>query len=241
MGVDAAPDGWIAVRYDQDGYVDVKRYGEADQLWHDNEGAETILVDIPIGMREASADPRECDTEARDLLSPERHSSVFPVPIRSAAMEESYEEAKLKQEECTDGSLGTQSHAITPKIRELDELLRDNDTRNETIRESHPEVCFCKLNGGDPMQFSKTGQPAAAFWERVDALETADSSVLDSLEDAGDTIREWDSPECSNDDLLDAFALAVTASDLTGQLRTLPNEPERDQEEIRMEIVYAEP
>lgn len=91
------------------------------------------------------------------------------------------------------------------------------------------------------MQFSKTGQPAAAFWERVETLKTVDDQVLGDLRVAGETVTEWDDAECSNDDLLDAFVLAVTASGLTGELRQLPEEPKIDEKELPMEIVYAKP
>lgn len=241
VGVDGAPDGWIAVRYGSDGFVDVRQYEDADALWADNRTAEAILVDVPIGLREDSAEPRACDAAARAFLSPRRHTSVFPVPIREAVYADSYEDAKETQEEQTDGSLGTQSYAIADKIRQLDELLREGDGDQDVVRESHPEVCFTALNDGEPMTHSKTGQPAAAFWERVAVLEEVDPDVLDELAAAGDRITELEDPQCSNDDLLDAFVLAVTASDLTGPLRTLPDEPETDEEGLRMEIVYAEP
>lgn len=239
IGVDGAPDGWVAVGYDA-GFAGVARYPDAETLWENNSEAETILVDVPIGMREDSGEPRACDAAARECLSPVRHSSVFPVPIRDAAHEESYEDAKDEQEAKTAGSLGVQSHAIADKIRELDDLLHGHPDAVGNVRESHPEVCFAAL-GDDPMQFSKTGQPAAAFWERVGTLETVDEETLAHLRAAGESVTGWDDPACSNDDLLDAFVLAVTASDLTGELRTLPEEPEEDERGLPMEIVYADP
>lgn len=239
VGVDGAPDGWIAVRYD-DAFVDVKQYSDVESLWDDNSNAEAILVDIPIGMREESAEARDCDTAAREYLSPNRHNSVFPVSIRPAVKKESYDDAKEVQEENTEGSLGVQSHAIADKIRELDRFFDTHSEAKGSIREAHPEVCFAAI-AGDPMQFSKTGQPAAAFWERVKTLESVDEEVFDHLETAGSTVTDLDDPECSNDDLLDAFVLAVTASNLTGELQTLPSEPEIDEEDLPMEIVYAEP
>ena len=240
VGVDGSPDGWVAVRYD-DEFVDVVQYKNAEELWDANDGAETILIDVPIGMREDSADARECDTAARALLSPDRHTSVFAVPVRDAVKKESYEEAKEIQEAKTDGSLGTQSYAIADKIRELDELLNTRTDCEGIIRESHPEVCFCALNDDEPMGFSKTSQPAAAFWERLSVLESVDENVLEAISEAGETVASWNVPECSNDDLLDAFALALTASDLTGGLETLPADPEEDDKQLSMEIVYASP
>lgn len=133
VGVDGTPDGWIAVRYGDDGFIDVNRFPDMDALWRENSSADNVLVDIPIGMREASAEPRNCDAAARECLSPDRHSSVFPVPIRPAVEKESYEDAKQKQEEKTDGSLGVQSHAISPKIRELDDFSANTRGRRESF------------------------------------------------------------------------------------------------------------
>ena len=240
VGVDGSPSGWIAVGYD-DGFAGIAWYDSMETLWSEHREAETILVDMPIGLREDCGDARECDTAARELLSPDRHNSVFPVPIRAAVHEEEYEEAKEKQEERTDGSLGTQSHSIADGIRELDCLLRNDSKGRGTIRESHPEVCFAALAGNDPMSFSKSSQPAAAFWERVSVLESIDGFAIEDLQKAGESIIQWDNPECSNDDLLDAFALALTASDLTGDLQTFSEERVTDCKDLPMEMVYAEP
>lgn len=97
------------------------------------------------------------------------------------------------------------------------------------MREAHPEVCLCALDGGSPTGYSKTGQPAAAFWERVDILERVDSTVLTHLRRAG------------TDDVVDAFALALTARPDTGELRTLPEDPPVNPEGLPMEMVYRVP
>ncbi len=167
VGVDGCADGWIAVWYDASGYAGAGLYENIGALWADHgEAAELVLVDVPIGLRTASSEKRPCDDAARDLLSPTRHSSVFPVPIRAAVHADSYGMAKTVQEERTDGSLGVQSWNIADNIAELDTFLRETAPEAVgTVREAHPEVCFCALDGGSPAQYSKTGQPAAAFWE----------------------------------------------------------------------------
>ncbi|MBT8492520.1 MAG: DUF429 domain-containing protein, partial [Deltaproteobacteria bacterium] len=44
-------------------------------------GEHSIVgIDMPLGLPESGS--RECETLARRLLSPHRHHSVFPVPIR---------------------------------------------------------------------------------------------------------------------------------------------------------------
>lgn len=235
VGVDGCADGWIAVWYDASGYAGAGLYENIGALWADHgETAELVLVDVPIGLRTASSEKRPCDDAARDLLSPTRHSSVFPVPIRAAVHADSYGMAKTVQEERTDGSLGVQSWNIADNIAELDTFLRETAPEAVgTVREAHPEVCFCALDGGSPAQYSKTGQPAAAFWERIDVLETADEAVLDHVRRAGAGIDA----AVGNDDIVDAFVLALTARPGAGSLETLPAEPPVDAEGLPMEMV----
>lgn len=235
VGVDGSPDGWFSVAYG-DGYRSSGLYGSIEGIWEDyGDEAETILVDVPIGMREESAKTRPCDREARDVLGHPRSSSVFAVPVRDAVYEDSYEDAKRVQEERTEGSIGRQTWNISGKIKELDEFfLEEAPEARGRVRESHPEVCFWALNDGGAMEYSKTQQPAGAFWERVDVLEDADGDVLGRIREAGTGLCA----EVSNDDIVDAFALALTASPLTGELRTLGGE--KDPNGLPMEMVYAE-
>jgi predicted RNase H-like nuclease len=109
IGVDGCSTGWVAVQFDDDNYEDTNLYEDIQELWMAHgDAAEQILIDVPIGLRENSNKKRLCDDAARKKLSPKRHSSVFPVPVRAAVHEESYEDAKEMQEKRTDGSLGVQ-------------------------------------------------------------------------------------------------------------------------------------
>ena len=242
IGVDGCPDGWIAVRYDET-FVDGDFYSDINAVWDAfGASAETILVDVPIGLRTDSARKRPCDDAARDRLAPTRHASVFPVPIRPAVHADSYETAKTIQERRTDGSLGVQAWHIADNIAEVDTLLRETAPEAiGTLREAHPEVCFWALNDKSPTTHSKTGAPASAFWERIDILETVDSAVLEHVRTVGRCL----SAEVTNDDILDAFVLALTASPRTGPLQQLPkkwpSDDPGDPANLPMEMVYAAP
>jgi predicted RNase H-like nuclease len=237
VGVDGSPDGWIAVWYDREGYVGSQLYGDIERLWADHgDTAEAVLIDVPIGLREESSEKRRCDDAARQVLSPVRHSSVFPVPVRAAVHESSYQAAKKAQEAHTDGSLGVQSWNIADNIAELDTFLRETaPAAVGTVRESHPEVCFWALNDRSAAEYSKTGQPAAAFWERIGVLEAIDGRIVQHVRRAGSGL----SGAVGNDDVIDAFALALTAHPWTGGLRTLPEDPPTDDKGLPMEMVYA--
>jgi predicted RNase H-like nuclease len=239
VGVDGCPDGWVAVRYGDGGYAGAGLYSDIEDLWATHgDTAQQVLIDVPIGLREDSSKKRVCDDVARQVLSPTRHSSVFPVPVRAAVHAESYEAAKAIQEERTDGSLGVQSWNIADNIAELDTFLRETAPEAVgTVREAHPEVCFWALNDRSPTGYSKTGQGAAAFWERIDILEHADEEVLTHVRDAGSGLDAG----VDNDDILDAFVLALTAHPGTGDLRTLPGEPPIDERGLPMEMVHTDP
>lgn len=237
LGVDGSPDGWIAVAYTDGEFAGAGFYPTLSELWADHDDAERIFVDVPIGLRTDSAEPRACDTAARGRLSPERHHSVFPTPIRAAAHEESYEAAKATQEAHTDGSLNRQSWGIAPKIAEADDLLRESASARGRIRECHPEVCFWAF-AGQPMTYSKTGQPRRAYWERVTTLRECESDVYDHIWSAAEEIS---GTEASTDDLVDAFAVALTARGSETELQTLPEDPERDDAGLPMEMVYRRP
>jgi len=86
IGVDGCSAGWVAVRFDDDGCEDTDLYEDIQELWTAHgDAAERILIDVPIGLRENSNAKRPCDDAARRKLSPKRHSSVFPVPVRSVS------------------------------------------------------------------------------------------------------------------------------------------------------------
>lgn len=241
VGVDSCSDGWIAVWYDNEGYAESSLYEHIEDLWAAHrDSAETVLIDVPIGLREDSNEKRPCDDAARGKLGSNRNSSVFAVPVRAAVHKDTYEDAKATQEDLTDGSLGVQSWGIADKIAQLDTFLRETEPdATEIIRESHPEVCFCALNNGNATRYSKTSQPAAAFWERIDILKSISPDVLHHIRDASRDLNA----KVGNDDVVDAFVLALTASPKTGPLRTLPDErpaeDEGDPTGLPMEMVYA--
>lgn len=94
---------------------------------------------------------------------------------------------------------------------------------------------FWALADETPMENSKTGQPAAAFRERVAIIEEIDSDIVADVRDAS---TDLDS-KVSNDDVIDAFILAIAASPSTKPLQSLPSgDPDVDPEGLTMEIVF---
>ena len=265
VGLDWGGRGWIAVVATDgpDGLeFDATVFPSILNAWRAwREDAETILVDIPIGLPSRADDDledgepivRACDTEARERLAPDRASSVFDVPCREAAREPTFGAANARNRERAGRGLTVQAWAITPRILEVEALLREFDDAREVVREAHPEVCFATLGDG-PIAASKTSEEGRRA--RLEALATLgdhyDWAVglderYETLED--EHVNELEPHErrihgSNRDDLLDAFALAVTA--FAGDLQRLPSEaaaPEvpRDRHGLPMEIVYHEP
>ncbi len=71
-----------------------------------------------------------------------RSSSVFPAPSRPALACSSYKEASRLNQQLTGRQPSRQGWAIAPKIREVDELLREDAEAHGLFREVHPELCL---------------------------------------------------------------------------------------------------
>ncbi|MFP4530364.1 MAG: DUF429 domain-containing protein [Halodesulfurarchaeum sp.] len=239
VGVDWAGNGWVtAIREDGEWFVEF--HPTVLNLWHTHRDAETILVDIPIGLRESGK--RACDLAAKAELGG-RHASVFLTPTRDAVFAPDIETAKARQEPA-DFGVQNQVWAIVPRIRELDVFLREfeGEIRGDQLLEAHPELCFAGLNGGEPIAASKgTTEGTEA---RLAVLETVDPTIGDAYADAVETFTTPSyAPTIAaskTDDILDALVLAATAARGVEKFERIPAEPGYDPVLDRpIEIVYA--
>lgn len=146
VGVDGAPGGWVvATRRGVEGFP---RFADALRAFPD----ALVMVDIPIGLLTARAGSgdRPCDKEARRALGP-RRASVFPPPRR--------DQLALAEAPWRPGlGLNRQTHALLPKIREVDRLRKDPRVRaaglpgtatwpTGRVCEAHPELAFLLATG----------------------------------------------------------------------------------------------
>lgn len=245
VGADWASKGWVAAELDEDGELDVGFYPTIWNLWYEYEGddLEQILIDIPIGL--PGDGRRECDQKAKEYLG-ERRSSVFWTPIREAIYQNNIENAKDVQGNVMEHSISNQAWAIVPRIREVDTFLRKTDDVQDVVRESHPEVCFRKLNDEPPGPKSSD----VGIEERTEVL--CKKLEMDP-EECGETSRRLTEPSygrfAAEDDVLDAIVLAVTAkrvaeddySRLSSDTEADEERPPTDEKGLPMEIVYPDP
>jgi predicted RNase H-like nuclease len=190
-------------------------------------GASLTLVDIPIGLPSAECPRlRLCDTMARERLGA-RASSVFAVPAREAVWAPGYAEACRRNLEILGRELSKQSWGICPKIREADAVFRLAPRLQESIRETHPELCFRLLNGGQPLENPK--KTRAGRRVRRELLRSWTSNLETVLKHK---------PLVAPDDLLDAVAAAVVARMAwEGSTGSVPLAREYDACGLAMEIV----
>lgn len=230
FGIDGCKAGWFIVGIDEIGEFQFSVLPKFEELNQFLEQAKLILVDMPIGLPWQDQKIRPCDTAARKALSP-RASSVFPVPARPALAMSTYEEGSEENRRQLDKGLSTQSWAIAPKIREVDEYMC-SVRPGDKVREMHPEVAFWALNGKTGLSYKKKDQ--VGIDERLGIL----SRHYLRAEECFQWAREqYLVKEVATDDILDAMVGAVTAMQYP-RISTLPEKPMFDEEGLPMEMVY---
>lgn len=234
LGIDGCKAGWFVIGLEDDGSGSFGVLDRISELSEHLPTAESVLIDVPIGLRREHREERLCDKKARAVLQPERGSSVFPAPSRCALACESYEDASERNRACTGRKLTRQTWAIIPKIREVDQFLR-TEARRDKVHEMHPEVCFWALNKRQAMHFNK--RSTEGFEERLAALARYYPNSRAIVEMA---MQQHRRVEVARDDIVDALVGAVTARNAKS-LSGFPDTPELDEMGLPMEIVYWEP
>jgi predicted RNase H-like nuclease len=230
-GIDGCKAGWIAITLETEtGDLSHAVFPDGESLFAAMDVPQAIAIDIPIGLPESGA--RVCDQEARRLLGRPRSRSVFPSPIRPALYAQSRGEADRITRGVDGRGVGAQAWNIYSRIREIDDLLRESPQLRDRVYESHPEVCFWALNGGQPMTCSK--HTPEGLEERLRLIhQHFGAGSFHRLR------RSYPKTRVSDDDILDAFAVCWTARRiLLGEATILPEIPASDTHGLPMRIAY---
>jgi predicted RNase H-like nuclease len=179
-----------------------------------------IAVDMPIGLSDSG--PRACDTAARRLLGP-RRASVFPAPLRAMLAASSHAEANAMGRRIDGRGVSHQAFNLIPKIRELDAHVTTRSRRR--IVEASPELCFALLLGAPCAEPKRAPAGRAA---RLAAIAAIHPDVVDRLAEPR--------PGAAVDDVLDAFALTVTARRVASATAERLGDGSRDARGLRLEI-----
>ncbi|MDX8446454.1 DUF429 domain-containing protein [Mesorhizobium captivum] len=244
-GVDGCKAGWIAVHRTDGAEPSVSVFPSFQALLDALPDA-TIAVDMPIGLPDfSSRGGRGPEALVRPLLGA-RQSSVFAIPSRAAlyadtsdfttieAWYAAHRQASKVAIATSDPPRGVsiQAFGIFAKIREIDALLIARPDLRGRVFESHPEVAFCRLNGGAAMTLPKKIKGAvnpAGMEERKALLcrHGYEKLFLDQPPPRG----------AATDDFLDAAAMMLIAGRIaSGEARPSPDPPMADRFGIRVAI-----
>ncbi len=235
MGVDGCRAGWIAVfvRPDAD-EARIEIVPHFADIAAMQPGPGIIAVDMPIGLPErAGYGGREAENCVRPLLGA-RQSSVFSVPSRQAVYAPDYRQACTIALTTSDPprKISRQLFNITPKIREVDEVLRGHSSLAPRTFEVHPEVAFWRLNSerplGEPKKVkSKPYPPGLALRRGLLIAAGMPAAIVESAPPGG----------AAPDDLLDALACAAIARRIhAGVAQPFPKSAPRDAYGLPMAI-----
>jgi len=234
-GVDGCRGGWIAafVGPDHEG-VRLRVIEHFTDIFAAPEAPRIVAVDIPIGLPAYTGSRgRGPERAVRPLLG-DRQSSVFAVPSRAAIYAQDYREACRLAWETSHPpkKVSKQLFMIAPKIREVDEMLRNAPSLASRVFEVHPEVAFWRLNGNRALPEPKKvkGRPFApglALRRGLLARHGFSEAASEMAAPSGAAI----------DDLLDALACAAIARRvLAGVAVPFPDPPLRDEFGLPMAI-----
>ena len=232
IGIDGCKDGWFCVTLDETDMWSYCVINNSKSLSELTKNANSVLIDIPIGLLDNITGGRQCDIEGRRLLRPKRSSSVFPSPARKTLSAKSYTEAQLINRNSIGCGLSQQSWGIVPKIREIDDLLTKSNHLS-MIRECHPEICFWALNSNNAMQYNKKKKEGRL--ERLSVLHKYFKHCHELFENAK---SQYLRRQVAYDDIIDAMVCAVTAKYGYNQYSTIPIAPNKDAKGLPMEMVY---
>lgn len=232
-GIDGCKAGWIAVSLDRSraSYKLLRTSQDLNGWLHEH---DCTFIDVPIGLSEDQP-VRMCDFLLRRVLGPGYSSSVFGPPVRSAFLVNDYKAACDINEAKTGKRFSKQAWNIMPKIRQVDDILQENTSLIPKVHESHPELLFKKLNrGGEPLPKKKTKE---GIERRFDLLRRADNRIEDLFAEIRGAFLKG---EVKDDDILDAFILAIMAAQTPHRpIRTLPIPPETDGKGLSMAIHFV--
>lgn len=231
-GIDGCKLGWILISFDEgeEKYQVLETEAELKAAF---ETYDRIFIDMPIGLEDEEY-TRECDALLRKELGSDYASSVFSPPIRPALEAPSYVEANMISFEWTEKKLSLQAWNITPKIKMLDRLLRENEGFKGKVLESHPELLYQKLNGG--MIYQKKNLKKG-IRHRLELIKEQEPIADDFFRDIKE---EWRRSDVGEDDIVDAMALAYYAKkSQTDGIQTIPSEVSQDSEGLPKAIHYV--
>lgn len=199
VGVDGCAGGWVAATFNS-----IMVFERIDTLIEHFPVRSRILIDMPMGLPEIG--PRDLEVKVRQCLPKGKASSVFAIPCRRAIYADDYKRACAINLEVRGKKFSIQTWNICRKICELDRVLLAEPALTQRVFESHPELAFAVLAGGEALPPKRTIE---GFEARLLIL----SQHIEGVEPLVDTaLSSYRRATLAKDDVLDALVLAVTGS-----------------------------
>ena len=232
VGIDGCKGKWVAVCITENGF-EVEKFKTISDICNRYPNADSLIIDIPIGLLESKSDIRP-DIFVKRALG-KKGSSIFEVPCRQAVYAENKGAAREQNITILGKSLSEQTLGIIKAIRQVDEFLQDNSQWKNRLVESHPEFCFSKLNSNLPVLENKSTNEGKL--KRLDILQRYYPSASEVV---GKFLADVPYRK-KTDDVIDALCLAVTGMlGLENEFKTIPEYPMMDTRGILMQMIYAE-
>ena len=231
LGVDGCKGGWIAIRKDiGSGEISSEVHSSGEQLINPSTTPDVLALDIPIGLTDSG--PRQCDILARKMLGQPRGRSVFPAPIRPALAATDRQKADAITQSVDRKGVSAQAFGLYPRIREIDEIMRNDKRACGYVHEVHPELCFMAWNDGEPiLESKKSYQGMSIRWGLV--RSHFGGGVVGSVR------QRYGASVVADDDIYDAFAALWTAERIHLEIaKVIPDPPEIDSFGIQMGMSY---
>ena len=237
-GLDGCKAGWWAWGTDGVGNWLGQLYTTLEDFWQAHGGTLiTALIDIPIGLLDNLSDPRVCDGWARDQLGGQR-SSVFIPPVRATLAlldpddrsTEAYRRACAVNQNACGKKISKQAFFISFKIKEADDFLHKHPAAQKVLAEAHPELAFQWLKGSALVYKKKE---AMGREERTSLLQPHIPNLPGLWADVrGQYLKK----EVQDDDMLDAWVLALLAIERLAPLQDHPSPAPIDGEGLPMRL-----
>jgi predicted RNase H-like nuclease len=227
VGVDGCPAGWVAV-VSQGGAAEAQCSvfpTFADLIDAMPEDA-IIAVDMPIGLPERVG---HGGRGPESLIRPHLGAAVYAEPgpfadepARIAAHRRASEIAKATSDPSRGCSI--QAFGLFAKVREIDTILRERPVLRSRVIESHPELAFWQLNGGQAMSLPKKIKGAV----NPDGIAER-AALLMRYGFEREFLESRLASRVGRDDFIDACAMMLVAARYgRGETMSFPDPPLRD-------------
>lgn len=232
-GISVCISGYIAINLGEEhaGYWLLETKG---QLYDFLEKCGRVFIDIPVGLPD-DVEGRECDKLLRERLGLVNNEHIINPPIRGIIAAPTYGEASMMSYEIMEKRLPMPSWNIVSNIKVIDDYIQQNGTSRERIFESHPELLFQILNGGNPVLQRKATKKGLRH--RLHLLEAQNKHAGNFFRKIKEIYRR---NQIEEDKIINAMVLALFALRSVDQpIKTLPDDPPKDSIGLPMAIHYV--